>query len=64
MRMSEIDEAEAEAIRFLDRVHDLRTRIKDDPHVAQFWEIVGCKESGAVKRASMDLSRSLVALRR
>lgn len=51
-----VDDAEAEARRFLTRIAALR----------KAWKEPGTHpiESGAVKRASMDLTRSLAVLRR
>ena len=59
-----IEEAESEARRFLDRVAALRERHADDEHMQIYFYVVGFKERAAMKRASMDLSRALVELRR
>jgi hypothetical protein len=59
-----IEEAENEARRFLDRVAALRERHADDEHMQIYFYAVGFKERAAMKRASMDLSRALVNLRR
>jgi hypothetical protein len=59
-----IEEAENEARRFLDRVAALRERYVEDEHMQAYFNIVGFKERAAVQRASMDLSRALVKLRR
>jgi len=50
-----------EARRFLEAGKKLETRIKDGGTALY---ISGCKESGAVRRASMDLSRALADLRK
>lgn len=50
--------AEAEARRFLDRVRAWRLNGVQDGFVT------GCKHRGAIKRASMDLSRSLAEVRK
>lgn len=55
-----VDECEAEAKRFLKRVAAWRKAQKDYP--GQFPNTPA--ESGAMKRASMDLSRSLAVLRK
>jgi len=59
-----IEEAENETRRFLDRVAELRKRYADDEHTQTYFNVVGFKERAAVQRASMDLSRALVELRR
>ena len=59
-----IEEAENEARRFLDRAAAVRKRYADDEHTQTYFNIVGFREREAVQRASMDLSRALVNLRR
>ena len=59
-----IEEAETEARRFLDRAAAVRKRYADDEHTQTYFNIVGFREREAVQRASMDLSRALVELRR
>lgn len=51
-----VDEAEAEARRFLKRVAEWRKALKEPG--------THPRETGAMKRASMDLSRALADLRR
>ena len=59
MNMKQVNEAVAECNkRFMNRVDELK--IRADGHPPMF---AGSAESGAVKRASMDLSRVLVKLR-
>ena len=53
-----VTEAEAEARRFLARVKAWRLSGNMDGY------ITGCKHRGAVKRASMDLSRALTQVRK
>lgn len=53
-----VTEAEAEARRFLVRVRDWRLNGVQDDYVSS------CKRRGAVKRASMDLSRALTQVRK
>lgn len=58
-------EARAEAVRFLDRLTELELAIVDLNRVTmKHWGIIGCPESAAVKRASMDLTRALAKLRK
>lgn len=73
MRSTALDEAIAEAVRFLERAHVLRAALKDDRDpvmkLADQGKVdVGLyswpAEQGAVRRASMDLTRSLARLRR
>lgn len=62
MNDDKIKEAKAEAKRFLKRVTELeemRARNKGD-----MWSAYGMKEHGAVKRASLDLTRALAKLRK
>ena len=54
-----LKEAVSEAERFLKRAKELQDLLKDKPHA-----FYGTKETGAVRRASMDLSRALSDLRR
>lgn len=51
--------AKIEAKRFLDRVAEMELRLKERGGT----EFFGCAESGAVRRASMDLTRALARLR-
>ena len=57
-------EARAEAQRFLKKLDDLEHLIKHDERQAKYWDIIGCPESAAVKRSSMDLTRALAKLRK
>ncbi len=52
-----VDAAVVEAKRFLARVADYKA---NPPH----YEFAGNKETGALRRASMDLTRALADLRR
>lgn len=61
-----LDRAEAEARRFLARVADLRNALVEfnGPEWKHPLRPTDCpRENAAVKRASMDLSRALVAVR-
>lgn len=59
MKLSDIDEAAMEAARFLGRVQAARCS-----HYMQHGRIHTGKESGALRRASMDLTRALAKMRR
>ena len=59
MNYKDIQEAKAEALRFLERVKEYEVR-----HSSEEILITGSRESGALKRSSLDLSRSLSRLRR
>jgi hypothetical protein len=59
MKDEKIAAAEAEAKRFLKRVKEYKERIKADKYA-----IYGSREGGALKRSSLDLSRSLADMRR
>lgn len=58
MNINTLIEAEEEAERFLDKVKNLQQRLSTDKYVFN-----GCRETGAVKRASLDLSNALADLR-
>jgi len=59
MDKTKLDASIEEAKRFLKRAHTLKKKAGEDRYT-----FFGCKETGAVKRSSMDLSRSLADLRR
>lgn len=61
MRHDRIKEAEFEARRFLARVAEAREALDD---VERNVSICGSKETGALRRASLDLTRALAAMRR
>lgn len=63
MKASNILEAEQEAKRFLKRVADLKKQQPNAFKDTANRRTDGSKETGAVKRASMDLTRSLSKLR-
>ena len=56
--ISKIDTAIRESKRFIATAMAAKERLKQND-LAQY----GCKETGAVRRASMDLSRVLVSIR-
>lgn len=57
-------DARKEAQRFIGKLDELQDRADRDGHFARFMDITGGKETAAVKRASMDLTRALADLRR
>lgn len=57
--ITKIDKAIKEANRFILKAKQAKKRLYDD-RLACF----GCKETGALRRASMDLTRILVDIRR
>lgn len=59
MNIELIKTAEAEAKRFLERAAEARKRLNIDSYAKY-----GCRETGAVKRASLDLSRALADMRK
>lgn len=59
MNLSSITKAEKEAKEFLVRVKAVKDRAKDDKNC-----FYGCKETGALKRKSLDLSVSLSDMRK
>lgn len=59
MSIDQLDASIKEAERFLEKARAAKKRIQEDKYA-----IYGCRETGAVKRASLDLSHALSALRR
>ena len=57
---SKIIEAKKEAQRFIKKVNELEKHLINNDRMALLF---GCKESGAVRRASMDLTRALSEMR-
>ena len=63
MNLNLIAEARGEAERFLHRVKDYEAS-KYTPAIGEkFYTSYGVKESGALRRASMDLTRALARMR-
>jgi hypothetical protein len=58
--MNDVTEAVKEAERFLKKAQELKSKHQEIGD-AMFW---GSPETGAVKRASMDLTRALAKIRR
>ena len=59
MNKATLEESISEALRFIERADEAITRMKADKYAL----ISGSKETAAVKRASMDLSRVLSEVR-
>jgi len=57
--ITKIDKTIKEVKRFISVAKKAKKRLEDDKDAS-----FGCKETGAVRRASMDLSRILAELRR
>ena len=62
MNQINLQKAKAEAIRFLDRVKDLETCDSFGMVGARYY--YPSKHTGAVKRASLDLTRALAEMRK
>jgi len=60
MNLKKLELAMYEAKRFLDKAKLAKERMKGDE--SYYW--MGSKETSAVKRASLDLTRSLAELRK
>lgn len=56
--------AQQEALAFLAAIDALHRRAAKDLHFRQMHSIVGFKETAAVRRASMTLTRALADVRR
>lgn len=64
MNPDTLKKAMAEAHRFLDAASAFKARLLADPEINGDWPITGLGERAAVKRASLDLTRALSAMRR
>lgn len=62
MNLDRIEKATADTYRFVDRVHDLKIACKGTDKAEQLWRYP--KQTGAVRRASLDLTRALADMRR
>lgn len=60
MKFELIEQAKIEAYRFIAKANNAEKRVRADTTVL----ITGCKETAALKRASMDLSKILSELRK
>jgi len=63
MKIETIDTAIFEAKRFLQKAHDCKKEATKSIYTPSVWYFSG-KETGAMKRSSMDLTRALADLRR
>ena len=63
-KQQRISRARGEALRFVARCDELIERHAKDEHFRKYMEITGFKETAAVKRASLDLSRALSEMRK
>jgi len=64
-RQDRVSRARHEALRFIARCDELIERHATDEYFRKYFEGgIGSKEMGAVKRASMDLTRALTELRK
>ena len=63
-KQDKIARARHEALRFIARCDELIERHAKDDDFRRHMEIIGFKETAAVKRASMDLSRALSEMRK
>lgn len=59
MKEESLNTAIAEAKRFLETTKKLKTKMKE----SKYFIHCGCKETAAVRRASMDLTRALADMR-
>jgi hypothetical protein len=64
MKWKDIRKAKSEATRFLRCVQVLEDKAKKTGEYDNPGDIWGCKESGALRRSSMDLTRSLATMRK
>lgn len=59
MNIETLNNAIKEAVRFIEMPHAVTDRAKKDKYI-----FLGCKETAACKRASLDLTRALSELRK
>ena len=64
MTMDTIKKAEDAAHRFLAAADAIRVRLAQDADFNELYGIVGYKETGALRRSSMDLTRALAEMRK
>ena len=64
MNTIQINTAIAEAERFLDRAKDALARHDAGRHFPEMDYLASSRESGALRRASLDLTRALADMRR
>lgn len=59
MELKDLEDTKKELVRFKIRLDDAIKRIKEDKYA-----LYGCKETGAVKRAALDLKMELTKITR
>ena len=59
MELKDLEDTKKELVRFKTRLDDAIKRIKEDKYA-----LYGCKETGAVKRAALDLKMELTKITR
>lgn len=64
MKRYTITDAKNAAERFLAAVSEFEERERTDDHFRRFIGITGFRETAAVRRASMDLTRALAEMRK
>jgi hypothetical protein len=64
MERHRINDAREIAQRFILAIDDMHEREKQDDHFRRMMGIVGFKETAAVRRVSLDLTRSLAEMRK
>lgn len=64
MRANHIKEAKEAAKTFLRRIEEFEERKKTDEDFAKYCDITGYKETGALRRSSLDLTRALSKMRK
>jgi len=60
----DIDNAAEAAMKFLKRIEQHKARQKRDKYYAEMSMIVGYKETAAIRRSSLDLTRALAEMRK
>ena len=63
MTTEDIREAKRETVRFLKSVINFESRLRTDKYFQDYWHLTGGKETAALKRASLDLTRALSRMR-
>lgn len=63
MEYTNVIKAKEEALRFLRKVSEFEKACKESDSSISMM-MMGCKETGAVRRASMDLTRALADMRK
>lgn len=64
MRRHTIDDVTSAMDRLIDAIDAFKTREEHDDHFRRFCGICGFRETAAIRRASMDLTRALSEMRK